>query len=221
MNLLPNELIIIIFNYIQKITDKRQFLRTCKTYNKITKQSMLEYVCNYNVSQFNYKHKYSVETFTLEICHDGYFNLIPEHYINKNNKILVSCLAYYNNVPLLELAKLKNCHLTYALEYSVLGGHIPMLVWCTNNNFNKDLICCIAIKCGHLHILKWLQECKYNFDIKSSWTCNKAVEKSQLEILKFLRGIGCNWNSTTYQYALRTGDRELIEWMIENGCPTY
>ena len=32
MNKLPNELILIIFDNIEKITDKRQYLKTCKLY---------------------------------------------------------------------------------------------------------------------------------------------------------------------------------------------
>ena len=40
METLPHEIVLEIFNNIQKITDKRQFLRTCKTYNNITKQLM-------------------------------------------------------------------------------------------------------------------------------------------------------------------------------------
>ncbi len=39
MNTLPNELVLLIFDNLS-IPDKRIFIRTCKTYNNITKQSM-------------------------------------------------------------------------------------------------------------------------------------------------------------------------------------
>ncbi len=39
MDTLPNELLLIIFNNLS-IPDKRVFIRTCKTYYNITKQSM-------------------------------------------------------------------------------------------------------------------------------------------------------------------------------------
>ena len=39
MHSLPNELILIIFNNISKITDKRQFAKVTNKYNIITKES--------------------------------------------------------------------------------------------------------------------------------------------------------------------------------------
>ncbi len=39
---LPNELIITIFNFIRKITDKRQFLKTCKLHNNLLKGLIME-----------------------------------------------------------------------------------------------------------------------------------------------------------------------------------
>ncbi len=107
MNTLPNEIIILIFELISKITDKRHFLRTCILYNNITKVSMYEY----EIPDFYGKLKYSVQKFTLELFHDGYFGLIPKCYITPTNISLVKCLTYYDNVPLflIELAEEKKC----------------------------------------------------------------------------------------------------------------
>ncbi len=38
--MLPNELILIIFDYINEIANKRNFLMTCKTYNNLRKEVM-------------------------------------------------------------------------------------------------------------------------------------------------------------------------------------
>ncbi len=40
MDTLPNELILIIFNQINGLQDKKKFLRTCNTYNNLTKKIM-------------------------------------------------------------------------------------------------------------------------------------------------------------------------------------
>jgi len=40
MQQLPNELILLIFDNINDINDKRNFIRTCKSYHIITKQKM-------------------------------------------------------------------------------------------------------------------------------------------------------------------------------------
>ncbi len=217
---LPNELIIIIFEFIKLITDKRQFLKTCKTYNNLTKQSFVNYEKNYNIKNFTYKNNYCVEKFTLELCHDGYFNLIPEHYMNKYNTAIMTCLAYYNNVSLLEVAKSKGCYTSSVPDYAALAGHIPVLDWCYENECNIYFVCGFGIQGGHLHVLKWLQEHKYEFNTKSPMMCNNIVQRGHLEILKFARGIGCPWNSATYDYALKYGNEELIKWVIDNGCPT-
>jgi hypothetical protein len=34
MESIPNEIVLVIFEYIRGITNKRRFIRTCKTYNK-------------------------------------------------------------------------------------------------------------------------------------------------------------------------------------------
>ncbi len=225
MDLLPNELIIVIFNFIKLITDKRQFLKTCIHYNNLTKQAMLNYEHNYNIPHFIYENNYCVEKFTLELCHDGYFNLIPDHYINKYNYIITRCSAYFNNVSLLELAKSKDCCLSRifgvgALEYGALAGHISVLDWCVKNNFDKDVLCSFSIQYGHLHVLKWLQEHGFEFNRTKPWLCNNAADNGQLEILKFAREIGCPWNIHTYRYALKSGNEELIKYLVDNGCPT-
>src|SRR4051812_21603237 len=109
---LPNELIIVVFDNILKITDKRQFLKTCITYNNLTKQSFANfendngimyydkliynsknnrhyYNAEYLKFKKNYINKYCMEKFTIELCCDGYDELLPEIYFNKNNSIII------------------------------------------------------------------------------------------------------------------------------------
>ncbi len=219
MDSLPNELIIIIFEFIKLITDKRQFLKTCVLYNNLTKQSFINYETNYHIPHFTHNFNYCVEKFTLELCHDSYFNLIPDHYINKQNNLIMSCSGYYNNVELLELGNSKGCYNTSVADYAALAGHIPVLDWCHQNNCNIYFVCSFAIQGGHVQVLKWLQEHNYKFDI-THWMCNSAAQRGHLEMLKFMRSIDCPWTSSTYEYALKNGNKELIKWMLENGCPT-
>ena len=53
MEYMPNELILIIFMYINKVTDKRQFVRTCKLYNTITKKLIKNVINNFKVKHFD------------------------------------------------------------------------------------------------------------------------------------------------------------------------
>ena len=88
MNNVPNDLIPIIFNYIPKISDKRLFTQSNKRINNITKSLMIQFENNFIVEYFNQYDYYCVEKFTLELCHDGYFHLIPETYLYPNNTII-------------------------------------------------------------------------------------------------------------------------------------
>ena len=49
MNYVPNDMVLLIFNNINTISDKRNFIRTCKTYNAITKYFM------YNIKYIIFK----------------------------------------------------------------------------------------------------------------------------------------------------------------------
>ncbi len=223
MDLLPNELIIEIFNHIQKITDKRQFLKTCNTINNLTRESM----CNYSeihmdpYPKFHFKRypKYSMEKFTLELCHDSYFNLIPEHYITPLNIVLVEALSYYNNVNLLEQCKQICCDLSSVIEFGALGGNIDVIIWGEKNNCSfVTWACAFAGKGGHLDTLKWLRNRGYHWD---HWTCNYAATHNHLEIIKYAVANGCSMTTLTYGFAIESGNDEIINWLVEIGCPTY
>ncbi len=157
LSCLSDEIILEIFYRISKITDKRQFLKTCKLYNNLTKVSMDNYSDNYNVPQFNYYKKNTIERFTIELCHDSYFNLIPKHYINDSNGVIVKCLSYYNNILLLEEAKINGCDLSPVIVFGAYGGHKIIIKWGYLNGCGHDAwACAYAAKGGHLNILELL-----------------------------------------------------------------
>ncbi len=213
METLPNELIIEIFNYILKITDKRHFLRTCILYNKLTKDLMCNFESNYKIPYFP-KLKYSVEKFTLELCHDGYFELIPERYINSDNKHLVRCLSSYNNLSLLQLAKEKGCKISKITKhhYDEYGIDID-----NYNNYIYDAQTVVLVaRNGHLAILKFLinNDCEWN----NSTTCKIAVENNHLDILKYLYEDCYKLDKTLYDIALTKGHIEIVKWLEEIDC---
>ena len=217
MYLLPDELILVIFESIPLITDKRHFLRVNTHYNKITAQSFINYEKNYKIKDFNKICVYSVEKFTLELCHDRYFNNMPSHYIFPNNKILIICLSYFGSIPLLVLSKDKCCNLYVVCVYASLGGQLAVLQWARTNvdNWNSNT-CAYASRNGHLEVLKWL---RFNGSDWYSDTCSYAAENGHLEVLKWARNNGCDWDSSTCSYAARNGHLIVLQWARENGCP--
>ena len=53
---------------------------------------------------------------------------------------------------------------------------------------------------GHLEVLKWARENGCDWD---SNTCSYAAENGHLEVLKWARENGCEWDSDTCAYAAR------------------
>ncbi len=135
MNTLPNELILLIFDNILLITDKRKFLRTCIKYNDITKVSMCNFESNYKVKGFCKIDKYCVEKFTLEMCYESYFNMIPTSYINPKNEILIYASIFFDSIETLERAKNNNCNLENVHCYAVDLGNLDVLKWALQNKY--------------------------------------------------------------------------------------
>ncbi len=137
LSILPDELILIIFENILLITDKRQFLKTCLKYNKITKQSFLHFENNFYSKPFYQIKDYSVEKFTLELCSDKYYDMIPNNYITPSNSVIVCVLAMNNCVPLLEIAKNNGCSFQFFNTYARFGEHPEVLKWGKENGYDK------------------------------------------------------------------------------------
>ncbi len=211
---LPNELILIIFDYIQKITDKRQFLKTCKTYNKITKQSfanfennmaviyfqklydvridiMLPYNFDNKLKQFRntYINKLCSEKFIIELSHDGYPNLISKSCLNLiNNDLLITIFATYNNVELLEYVINENSITDLISSNGARNGHIPVVEFCKNKNYDINFrVCYGAAGNGHLDVIKW-----------------------------YINN-GYDWNPHGLQFAAYYGHVDIIKWVFDSG----
>ncbi len=106
---------------------------------------------------------------------------------------------------------------------ATLGGSIPILKQCLENNCPADAsICAYAVKLHDntakaLNTLKWLRENGLPWD---EWTCRMAAVSGNLEALMWAKSNGCPWNIQTAKDAVIRGDLPLIEYCLENGCPS-
>ncbi len=201
MNALPNELIIITFNFIDKITDKRQFLRTCKYYNKLTKH-LIKYTESKFAIEYGLK-KYCVENFTSELCHDSYFDMIPKSYLNKNYAIM-ELLIKFGRLELLKFMIDKKCELQYVI-CDRANQYCNYQNW---TNMHGCEICRKAAQYGDLDILKWAKE----NGCKMPNTCEIAAENGHLHIIKWAIRNGCKWNTEAFENAAKNGHLDIVGW---------
>ncbi len=226
MNTLPNEIILIVFDYIQKITDKRQFLKTCILYNKITKQSLINFendMCviyfqkiydiyrdvlialNYDIMVNQFKHTYMnklcPEKFIIELSHDDYPDLIPKSYLNTiDNTMLMKICATYNNVTLLE-------------KYSKTEKEISQ--WSRNGNIpDIELISWYGARNGHVSVLEF---CKNNGHNITYHVCNNAAANGHVNVLKWYIENGYVWHEHSSTFAAYYGHVDIIKWIMKSG----
>lgn len=111
MNYVPNDMILLIFDNITTTLDKRNFTRTCKTYNNITKQLManIKYIVFKITATPNNYPKYDLISVcdTLNDCH--------KHIISLNYKIKYPAFKSMNkeNNYTIMIQRSKNKNLIY------------------------------------------------------------------------------------------------------------
>ncbi len=200
----PSDIIQIIFYDIKLITDKRQFIRLCKSIHKITKQLMIEYEKNFKIDNFKQINNYCVEKFTLELCHDKYFHLMPLSYLNPNNTTIVSALATFGNVELLKIAVNNGCELIDSEE-------IYEDLICKYDVSNVVNTCALAAQNGHINAIKFCLDngCKLNW-----LSCLMAAKNGQLETLKWLKQYNCSHNEFVLGIAAYYGQYEILKWFM-------
>ncbi len=234
---LPNEIILLIFSNIKLITDKRQFLKTCKKYNTLTKQLFQHYEDNFTIKGFDKKDiKYNSHKFVLELCHDNYFNMIPESYIYEDNAFLMKSLAFFGNTIILDRLITITIsyyqeesgedirHLTDAIKdfeylicyYAILNDQLDVLIWIKKNHNLSRHSCNSAIKHGKLEILKWLYNNGCEFNGGEGYT---AAFHGHVSCLQYLHKKGCAWNHFICSSAAKGGHLSCLKYARENGCP--
>ena len=113
-----------------------------------------------------------------------------------------------------------------------------------HNKFKKVILCTELAAKGHINILNWILECRYDRDsnntkqmtksivgaasqeIHQYWdyqlgrdVCDRAIEYGQLETLKWLRSKGCfPWCHRIVSCAARRNQFEIVQWAMINGC---
>ena len=75
--------------------------------------------------------------------------------------------------------------------------------------------CKLAAMDGNLEMLKWARAHGCEWD---SNTCAHAALGGHLEVLQWLRENGCQWDELTCTWAAAKGHLEVLKWARANGC---
>ena len=101
------------------------------------------------------------------------------------------------------------------------NGHLHVLQWLKETltvwRVDRNVIYQAALR-GHLAILQWLYESGREYFELWSEAMDGAAEGGHLECLKWLRSIGSYWNGATSDCAARSGDVNVLRYVIVNGC---
>ena len=74
--------------------------------------------------------------------------------------------------------------------------------------------CPLAAKYGNLRLLKWLREIGCSWD---SWTCSNAVSNGHLEVVKYLRENECTFEGDLCSFSAEGGHLETLKYLISIG----
>ena len=79
-----------------------------------------------------------------------------------------------------------------------------------------DASCSTAARVGRLDLLKYARKKGCDWD---EFTCRRAAEGGHLHVLKYAHENGCPWDRFACTKAAKAGHLEVLKYLHENGCP--
>lgn len=138
--------------------------------------------------------------------------------------------AALGDVDRLAWARARGCAWDWRVHANaVRGGHLDVIRWAFAHDcpypamesriWNPGMLD-MAVEGGHVHILDWLHHNYQPFPIQgdADWTATAAA-LGHLDVLKWLRAHGCEWDSSkACSYAAEHAHIHILEWAHSNGC---
>lgn len=139
---------------------------TCKKYHDLTKELSLKKPDYYYYPDSESSRRDNIYVkriddplvkHTWELCKDGNFDKIPEHYYNKSNELLCLGLILSGNVKLLQKALDMGCTLhSDTCSEAAKFGYLAIVKLGQNNGCKLDYyVAYNSAYNGHLNVLRW------------------------------------------------------------------
>ena len=161
------------------------------------------------------------------LAEHGHFDILKQKF-RRNDRSYQSFLMKAARGGQLEIFNwlLQRGECTWGIELfrcAAMGGSIPILEQCLQNNCPSDASICKFAVIAHGNIsnafsaFKWLRERGLPWDER---TCEFAASRGYLEALNWARNNGCPWDVLTMRSAVIRADFPLLKYCLENGCPS-
>lgn len=182
MNTLLPDLLLIIFDFVPKLTDK-----IVLTIINTAHLAILRARLNVYARSFCYPKKFSyIEKIIYRCCYDQYTHLIRINWLidSESTEHICNIFIEYGCINLLQI--------------SYRQGR-----W-----MDKCAICVNSAKYGHLEILQWARQNDFPWD---KYVCHNAAKYGYLEISQWIRQNGCEWDADTYTNAAGNGHLKILQ----------
>lgn len=152
----------------------------------------------------------SILEYTLQHVTEIFFNSVGNAVRSKNPEVLKCILNFYKNHGLTDHGRSLNQAASY--------GNLEILKILIDSGYKieastlKSSLSAENLDC--YHYLKDLN-CPYDETIY-----DEVIENEDLERIQFLHENGYKWNSQTFNFARNFGNEDVLNYLIEKGCPT-
>lgn len=129
--------------------------------------------------------------------------------------------AQSGNIGMIEWLMDLGCPMdAQAMIGAIRGDHFDTLKWLDTNGFPTSKYVLDEMACfGNKTMLSWaIIDQEWPLDAVA---CAGAARGGHLEILKWLRSLGCPWDGFTTRAAALGGHKEVYDWVVEHGCESW
>lgn len=104
-----------------------------------------------------------------------------------------------------------------SFEYAVqLSNPLPVLEWLIKKYYLcSEYTFTKAIQKGNLDIIKWL----YKKGCSNNFAFFYAISLGKIDVIEWLHNNGFSYDSMTFEQAMFIDNFEVIEWLYKNKCP--
>lgn len=135
------------------------------------------------------------------------------------NEYVSRKLAYNGNLEALKWMKdQKMLFDSDICNEAAKSGNLELMKWLRNEGFNWSNACLLAVEKGHLEIVEYCLDNGCYYDKGNMM--KSAIYNKHIKCLEFLKNRGFPLFPDLFDFAVRYGNPLIINWLIENDCPS-